>query len=111
MKPDKSVIPKYWLGKDKLKISCKEKIKVLNNNIDELQEMISDIYDEAILIGIDEKQLKEVLIKIVKNIKNNLKMFKSILFLFFIIFFSEKYLLKTLLLLELLIELQEDLLN
>ena len=73
MKPDKSVIPKYWLGKDKHKISCKEKIKVLNNNIDELQEIISDIYDEAILIGIDEKQLKEVLLKIVKNIKNNLK--------------------------------------
>ena len=65
MKPDKSVIPKYWLGKDKLKISCKEKIKVLNNNIDELQEMISDIYDEAILIGIDEKQLKEVGVKII----------------------------------------------
>ena len=36
-------------------------------------EIISDIYDEAILIGIDEKQLKEVLLKIVKNIKNNLK--------------------------------------
>ena len=72
MKSDKPIIPKYWLGKDKLKISCKEKIKVLNNNIDELQEMISDIYDEAILIGIDEKQLKEVLLKIVKNIRNNL---------------------------------------
>ena len=63
MKPDKSVIPKYWLGKDKQKISCKEKIKVLNKNIDELQEMISDIYDEAVLIGIDEKQLKDVLLK------------------------------------------------
>ena len=35
--------------------------------------MISDIYDEAVLIGVDEDQLKEVLLAIVKNIKNNLK--------------------------------------
>ena len=61
MNQTKSFIPKYWLGKNKLKISCKEKIKILNNNIDELQEMISEIYDEAILLGIDEKQLKDVL--------------------------------------------------
>ena len=35
--------------------------------------MISEIYDEAILIGIDEKQLKDVLFEIIKNMKNNLK--------------------------------------
>ena len=29
MKSNKSFIPKYWLGKDKQKISCKEKINVL----------------------------------------------------------------------------------
>ena len=73
MKSSKPFIPKYWIGKNKEKISCKEKIKVLNSNIDELQEMISEIYDEAILIGIDEKQLKDVLFEIIKNMKNNLK--------------------------------------
>ena len=50
-----------------------KKKKILNSNIDDLQEMISDIYDEAILIGIDEKQLKDVLFEIVKNMKSNLK--------------------------------------
>ena len=35
--------------------------------------MISDIYDEAILIGVDEKQLKDVLQEIIINMKNNLK--------------------------------------
>ena len=73
MKNTKQFIPKYWLGKNKLKISCKEKIKVLNENIDELNEMISEVYDEAILLGIDEKQFKDVLLDIVKNMKNNLK--------------------------------------
>ena len=73
MKNTKQFIPKYWLGKNKLKISCKEKIKVLNENIDEINEMISEVYDEAILLGIDEKQFKDVLLDIVKNMKNNLK--------------------------------------
>ena len=56
MASTKSFIPKYWLGKDKKKISCKEKINILNENINELQETISEIYDEAILIGIDENK-------------------------------------------------------
>ena len=44
MKSNKTSIPKYcWENKEK--ISCKEKIKILNSNIDELHEMISDIYD------------------------------------------------------------------
>ena len=73
MKSNKPFITKYWIGKNNEKISCKEKIKILNSNIDDLQEMISEIYDEAILIGIDEKQLKDVLFEIIKNMKNNLK--------------------------------------
>ena len=35
--------------------------------------LISDIYDEAVLIGIDEDQLKDSLTKSGKNTKNNLK--------------------------------------
>ena len=34
--------------------------------------MLNDIYDEAILIGIDENQLKDVLLEIIKNTKNKL---------------------------------------
>ena len=73
MKTNKSFTPKYWVGKDKLRISCKEKIKVLNDNIDDLQEMLTDIFDEATLIGVDENQLKKVLHDIIKDMKNNLK--------------------------------------
>ena len=65
--------PIYWLGKDKRKISCKEKIKLIESNLDEFQETLNDIIDEAVLIGIDEDQLKSVLLKIIKNTKNNLR--------------------------------------
>ena len=65
--------PVYWLGKDKRKISCKEKIKLIESNLDEFHETLNDIIDEAVLIGIDEDQLKSVLLKIIKNTKNNLR--------------------------------------
>ena len=39
-------------------------------NLEDFQEMLNDIVDEAVLIGIDEDQLKEVLLAIVKNTKN-----------------------------------------
>ena len=73
MTDNNPLIPKYWIGKDKKKISCKEKIKVMQNNLDEFQEMLNDIYDEAILIGIDESQFKKVLLDFIRNMKNNLK--------------------------------------
>ena len=69
----KSLIPNYWIGKDKKKISCKEKIKVLNNNFEELYEVMLDTYDEAVLLGIDEVEFKKFLISLIKNMKNNLK--------------------------------------
>ena len=73
MTDNNTLIPKYWIGKDKKKISCKEKIKVMYDNLDEFQEMLTDIYDEAILLGVDESQFKKVLLNIIKNMKNNLK--------------------------------------
>ena len=73
MTDNNALIPKYWIGKDNKKISCKEKIKLMQNNLDEFQEMLNDIYDEAVLMGIDENQFKKVLLDIIRNMKNNLK--------------------------------------
>ncbi len=64
----KKPYPKFWQSKDNKKISCKEKIKILNNNIDELQDLINQIYDEAIIMGVKKDQIE----KIINNITNNL---------------------------------------
>lgn len=72
MTNEKQLIPKVWLDKNKKKIACKEKIKVMNTNLYEFQDLIKDIIDEAILIGVDEDQIKDVLLDIIKNTKNNL---------------------------------------
>ena len=73
MTVNKPYMPKYWQDRNNTKIVCKEKIKVMNDNINELEEILTDTYDEAILMGIDERQLKQVLLNMVKYMKNNLK--------------------------------------
>ncbi len=73
MTENNQLITKYWMGKDKKKISCKEKIKVMDSNLEEFKDMLADMYDEAVLIGVDEDQFKKVLLNIIKNIKSNLK--------------------------------------
>ena len=65
-------IPKVWLDKNKKKISCKEKIKLMKTNLYEFHDLLKDIVDEAVLIGVDEDQIKNILLDIVKNTKNDL---------------------------------------
>ena len=64
--------PKFWKSQDKKKISCKEKILILNNNIDELQDLINQIYDEAILMGVDKNQIEEIIYNVARNLRSEL---------------------------------------
>ena len=48
-----------WYAKNHKVISCDETNKVLNENYEELKTLIQNIYDDAILIGCDEDDLKK----------------------------------------------------
>ena len=65
---NKNIYPKIWYSKNKEKLSCKEKISLLNRNIIEFHELANEIYDEAILMGVRKEQIEEVLANTVKNI-------------------------------------------
>ena len=69
----KNLYPNVWKAGDNSKISCKDKIIILNNNVIELQNLINQIYDEAILMGVDRKQIKQVINNLVTNLKTELK--------------------------------------
>ena len=69
----KNLYPNVWKASDNSKISCKDKIIILNNNVIELQNLINQIYDEAILMGVDRKQIKQVINNLVTNLKTELK--------------------------------------
>ena len=69
----KNLYPSFWKSSNNSKISCKEKIVILNNNIIELQNLMNQIYDEAILMGVDKKQIKKVINNLVTSLNTELK--------------------------------------
>ena len=72
MKKNK-LYPNFWKTSDNSKISCKEKIIILNNNVIELHNLINQIYDEAILMGVDKEQIKKVINNLATNLNTELK--------------------------------------
>ena len=59
-----------WLQPDGAPLSCREKIKVLNENLEEIREMAQDALEDGILMGCDEAQLREVLSALVESLDN-----------------------------------------
>lgn len=66
---EKSEIP-VWRQPDGAPVSCREKIKVLNENLVEIQEMAQDALEDAILMGCDEQQVREVLSGLIEKLEN-----------------------------------------
>ena len=59
-----------WLDPDGEPVSCIEKIKVLNENLEEIREMSQDALEDAVLMGCDEAQLRQVLAGMVASLVN-----------------------------------------
>lgn len=59
-----------WHAPDGEKLSCREKIKVLNENLDELEALAQDALEDAILMGADEAQIRAVLHALVDGLGN-----------------------------------------
>jgi hypothetical protein len=47
-----------WSSPEGKPIACIEKLKVLNDNYAELQQMMQDAFEDALLMGCDEAQLR-----------------------------------------------------
>ena len=50
-----------WRESDGTPVSCMEKLKVLEENLAEIQGMCQDALEDAVLMGCDEIQVREVL--------------------------------------------------
>ena len=67
---DKKFEPPRWLQPDGEPVSCVEKLKVLNENLEEIRELSQDALEDAILMGCDEKQVREVLTVLMASLAN-----------------------------------------
>jgi hypothetical protein len=60
--------PRRWLQPDGAPVSCREKIKVLEENWQELVETLRDAYEDAVLMGVDPQEMKRLLTELVEDL-------------------------------------------
>ena len=51
-------------------VACAEKLKVLRENLEEIQQLCQDALEDAVLMGCDEHQFKQVLSNLVQHLEN-----------------------------------------
>ena len=54
-------------------VSCVEKLKVLRENLDEIHQACQDALEDAVLMGSDESQFKQVLAQLIQALENPYK--------------------------------------
>ena len=59
-----------WRQPDGRPVTCREKIKVLNENLEEIRDLCQDALEDAVLMGCDETQIRAVLNGLVDALVN-----------------------------------------
>ena len=59
-----------WLRDDKSIVACTEKIKVMQENFEEIQQMMQDAFEDGLLMEVNEAQMRDVLNQLVGNLAN-----------------------------------------
>ncbi len=59
-----------WLDPAGKPVSCLDKIKVLNENLEEIRELAQEALEDAVLMGCDEAQFRQVLRDFVASLEN-----------------------------------------
>ncbi|HEY4162703.1 MAG TPA: hypothetical protein VGM59_06520 [Dongiaceae bacterium] len=66
----KAFEPPVWKQPDGKPVSCLEKIKVLNQNLEEIRGLAQDALEDAVLMGCDEAQIRAVFNAMLDDLKN-----------------------------------------
>jgi hypothetical protein len=57
--------PAIWPGADGTPVSCREKLKMLAENHAEAVQVLRDVFEDAVLMGVDEAAMRRILIDLV----------------------------------------------
>jgi hypothetical protein len=60
--------PTVWPGDDGNPLSCRDKLKVLAENHEELAQMLRDTFEDAILMGVDEAAMRDILTGMIRGL-------------------------------------------
>ncbi len=59
-----------WVQADGAPVSCREKLKTLIQNLDEARQVMRDTYEDAILMGVDDRAIRRALLDIIDGLQN-----------------------------------------
>jgi len=62
--------PRRWVSPTGETIACTEKLKVLRENLEEIRGLCQDALDDAVLMGCDEAQFRDVLVDVIAALKS-----------------------------------------
>jgi len=62
--------PTVWPGLDGNAVGCREKLKMLTENHLEVTQVLRDAFEDAILMGVEEQAMRQVLADIVAGLES-----------------------------------------
>jgi hypothetical protein len=57
--------PERWPGADGQPVACREKLKMLAENHAEAAQALRDVFEDAVLMGVDEAAMRRILTDLV----------------------------------------------
>jgi hypothetical protein len=61
-------LPTNWPGLDGNAVGCREKLKMLAENYAEVSEILRDAFEDAVLMGVNEAAMRQILADIVAGL-------------------------------------------
>ena len=65
--------PSRWPQPDGASVSCREKLRMLEENHAELSQMLQDTFEDAVLMGVDAEAMRSILTEMVARLASPLK--------------------------------------
>lgn len=60
--------PGQWPGLDGNAVGCREKLKMLTENYQELSQVLQDAFEDAVLMGVNEDAMRQILADVVAGL-------------------------------------------
>jgi uncharacterized protein (UPF0335 family) len=61
--------PAVWPQDDGAPVSCREKLKLLEDNHAELAQVMQDAFEDAVLMGVDAAAMRRILTEMVEHLR------------------------------------------
>ncbi len=62
--------PSVWPGADGAPISCRDKLRTLQENHDEAAQVLQDAFEDALLMGVDEQAMRDIMTSLVAALRS-----------------------------------------